>query len=421
MICFYPFHSLIIVILMAERILVLNVDIDNDLYRKAKISGPVIGRIDNLRSASKLALADPQDSDANSMFEAVRMFDELKKKGNSVAIATITGSESEGYVADAELIRQIEIVIERLKCDTCVLVTDGSSDARVVPLLKNRIKINSVDVVRIKQAEAFESTYFTVLEKLKEPHYARIIFGIPALLLLLFAASYYFNLGWELPVSLIGIYLVIKSLGLEESMIRSFKGFGFSIDRLSFIFYITAMIFFLIGLIVSYGNYQTFIAGRSGYFVAYSAAVEGFLIFLPISLILYLVGRVMDLEGRRLRYRAISQGIYVGYSVIAIALIYLTASWFIGQIYFWQYILFSFIVVLLGYMISLVTSTLKRKLIRRSKMKGKRVMNDIGAYIGKVTEVDLRSSAIFVKTEYGNTIKYDIDRITGFSDRVIIK
>ncbi len=355
------------------------------------------------------------------MFEAVRMFDELKKKGNSVAIATITGSESEGYVADAELIRQIEIVIERLKCDTCVLVTDGSSDARVVPLLKNRIKINSVDVVRIKQAEAFESTYFTVLEKLKEPHYARIIFGIPALLLLLFAASYYFNLGWELPVSLIGIYLVIKSLGLEESMIRSFKGFGFSIDRLSFIFYITAMIFFLIGLIVSYGNYQTFIAGRSGYFVAYSAAVEGFLIFLPISLILYLVGRVMDLEGRRLRYRAISQGIYVGYSVIAIALIYLTASWFIGQIYFWQYILFSFIVVLLGYMISLVTSTLKRKLIRRSKMKGKRVMNDIGAYIGKVTEVDLRSSAIFVKTEYGNTIKYDIDRITGFSDRVIIK
>lgn len=64
---------------MAERILVLNVDIDNDLYRKTKITGPVMGRIDNLRAASKLALADPQETDANAIFEAVRKYDELKK------------------------------------------------------------------------------------------------------------------------------------------------------------------------------------------------------------------------------------------------------------------------------------------------------------------------------------------------------
>ena len=94
------------------------------------------------------------------------------------------------------------MVIERLKSDACVLVTDGKSDARVVPLLKNRIKVNSVDMVRMKQAEQLENTYFTVLEKLKEPHYARIVFGIPAVLLLLFALSYYFKLGWELPVAL---------------------------------------------------------------------------------------------------------------------------------------------------------------------------------------------------------------------------
>ena len=113
---------------MAERLLVLAVDIDNDLYRKTKISGPVIGRNDNLKAAAKLALADPQDSDANAMFEAVRKYDELRSKGYSVNVATVTGAEKEGYVADIELVRQIELCLERLKSDACVLVTDGSSD-----------------------------------------------------------------------------------------------------------------------------------------------------------------------------------------------------------------------------------------------------------------------------------------------------
>jgi putative membrane protein len=178
---------------MADRILVLAVDIDNDLYRKTKITGPVIGRNDNLKAAAKLALADPEDSDANAMFEAVKKYDELRAKGYSVNVATVTGADKEGYVADIELVRQLELVLERLKSDTCVLVTDGSSDARVLPLLKNRIKVNSVDIVRVKQAPGIETAYFTILEKLKEPHYARIVFGIPAMLLLLFALSYDFN------------------------------------------------------------------------------------------------------------------------------------------------------------------------------------------------------------------------------------
>ncbi len=406
---------------MAERILVLNVDIDNDLYRKTKLSGPIVGRIENLHAASKLALADPQDSDSNAMFEAVRKYDELKKAGRSVAIATITGAEDEGYTADAELVRQIEMVIERLKCESCVLVTDGSSDARVVPLLKNRIKLNSIDIVRIKQAEALESTYFTVLEKLKEPHYARIVFGIPALVLLLFAVSYYFNLGWELPVLLISVYLVIKAFGLEESLLRSFKGFGFSIDRISFIFYTASIIFFIIALLVASANYTRFAPSENGYLVAYSAAAEGFMAIFLVCMVLYLVGRIIDLENRRLRYRAISQGVYIGYSIIALALLYLTASWFVGQIYFWQFLVFSAVAIVVGYMLSMFTTVLKRRAIRRAKMKDKRVMTDIGSYIGRVADVDPRRGIIFVKTNYGNVIRYEIDRITAVSDSIVIK
>ncbi len=407
---------------MAERVLVLAVDIDNDLYRKTKLTGPVMGRANNLKAAAKLALADPQDSDANTMFEAVRKYDEMRSKGYSVNVVTITGAEKEGYVADVELVRQIEMVLERMKVDSCILVTDGSSDARVIPLLKNRIRVNSVDIVRVKQAsQGFENTYFTILEKLKEPHYARIMFGIPAILLLLFAVSYYFNFGWQLPVAIIGIYLIMKGFGLEDALVNSFKGFGFSIDRLSFIFYVGSIIFFMISLIIGYAGYTQALASTNNGLVLGSQAIEGFLTLFPISLMLFLVGRLIDLENRRQRYRAISQGTYIGYTIVAIALLYLTSSWIIGQIYFWQFLVLSIGLLAGGYGISLFSAFLRKRALRRAKIKDKRVINDIGAYIGRITEVDSKRGLIFVKTDYGSVIKYDVDRITGVSDRVIIR
>lgn len=406
---------------MAERLLVLAVDADNDLYRKTRITGPVIGRQDNLKAAAKLALADPSDPDANTMFEAVKKFDELKKKGYAVQVATITGAEKEGFDADRELSRQIDIVIDRFKSDACVLVTDGKSDTRVVPLLKNRIKLNSVDILRIKQAEQLENTYFTVLEKLKEPHYARIVFGIPAVLFILFALSYYFNLGWELPVVLIGIYLVIKASGFEDSMSNSFRGLGFSIDRLSFVFYIGSLVFFIIGMIVGYGNYASLVGTTNNQLTLVSAAIQGFLIIFPVSMVLYLIGRVMDLENRHMRYRAITQGTYVGYALIVLSLLYITSSWFVGQIYFWQFIVYSIIAIAFGYGVSKFSASLRKSAIKRARLKEKNVINDIGAYIGKIKEVDSRHGMIFVKTDYGSIIKYDIDRITSVADRVMIR
>jgi len=399
----------------------LDVDADNDLYKKAKISGPVIGRSANLNAAAKLALADPQDSDANAMFEAVRKYDELRSKGYSVSVATITGAEKEGYVADRELSRQIESVVDRLKSDACVLVTDGMSDSRVVPLLKNRIKLNSVDLVRIKQAEQLENTYFTVLEKLKEPHYARIIFGIPAVLLLLFALSYYLKLGWEFPVALIGIYLILQGFGLMDALTESFRGLGFSVERLSFVFYIGAVLFFAISLILAYGSYASASSATSDGLVVGASFVEGFLILFPVCLVLYLAGRIIDLNNKRMRYRAITQGTYTAYAIIAVALMSLASAWIIGQLYFWQFLLFGAVGLAIGYGVSAFSTFLRVRTLKRAKIKDKNVINDIGAYIGKITKVDPRHGFIFVKTEYGSVLRYDVDRITGVADRVTIR
>ncbi len=401
----------------SERLLILAVDIDNDLHTKAKIAGPVIGRKANLVAASKLALADPQEADANTMFEAIRKYDEMKKEGYRAVVATVTGAENEGYAADRELARQIDMLIDRFKADACILVTDGASDMRVVPILKSRIKVNSVDIVRIRQAEQFENAYFAILEKLKEPHYARIVFGIPAILLILFSISYYLNLGWQLPVMLIGIYLIIKGVGVEESLLESVKRFGFSIERFSFVLYISAIAMLLIAIIVGYGSY----APKGNALSSFAVAFENFLVLFSISLIFYSIGRILDYEGKKMAFKAIKQGIYIGYGIVGISLLYISSAWIIGQIYFWQLLAYGFIAIACGYAVSLLSNYLRIIAIKKAKLSGKEVINDIGAYIGKIVSVQHKNGSITIKTDYGNMITYDVDRITGIADKVIIR
>ncbi|MDE1825450.1 MAG: DUF373 family protein [Candidatus Micrarchaeota archaeon] len=405
----------------SERLLILAIDIDNDLYRKTKISGPVMGRVQNLSAATQLMLADPEDTDGNTMFKAVKLYDDMKEDGYSVNIATITGTETEGYDADREIARQIELVLSSYKVDACVFVTDGASDNRVLPLIESRIKINSVRIVTVKQSEQLESTYFTVLEKLKEPHYARIVFGIPAILLLLFAVSYALGLGWQLPVGLIGVYLVMKGFGLEDTILSSFRGFGFSIERISFVFYMSSLIFLVASLLIAYGNYTSQIPLGSGPVTVAAYGIEGFLTLLPVVLILYLLGRIFDAKNSKYLFRNFKYGTYIGSSIILWVLLYALVAWIIGQIYFGQLLEFAMAAIIIGIGISTMTNMLRLKALRTRRMKDKLVVNELGALIGKVSGVDMKRSSLVINTSFGNPIRYSVDRIVDVSSKVVIK
>lgn len=406
----------------SERLLVLAIDIDNDLYRKTRISGPVMGRVQNLSAANQLILADPEDTDGNTMFQAVKTYDDLKKQGYSVNIATITGTETEGYDADREISRQLDLVLSSYKVDACVFITDGASDNRVLPLVESRTKINSVKIVTVKQAKELENTYFVILEKLKEPHYARIVFGIPAMLLLLFAISYSIGTGWQLPAALIGIYLVMKGFGLEDALIESFKGFGFSIERISFVFYLSAIIFFLASILIAYGNYANQISLGSGdVLVNLSYTVEGFLLLFPLMLILYLLGRIFDAKNSRYLFRNFKYGSYIGSTIIIWVLTYAFVAWVIGQIYFGQLLGFALGAIIIGIAITTSTNFLRLQALRTRRMKDKIVVNELGALIGKVSGIDMKRGSIMINTSFGNPIRYSVDRIVDVSNRVVIK
>ena len=201
------------------KILVLNVDRDNDLGRKAEIRSPIIGRDENIRSAERLALVDPEDSDVNSIFMAISIYDELKKDGKDVEVATICGDIPVGIKSDQKIADQLELVLKRTGADEVILVTDGSEDEYILPIIESRIKIRSVRRVTVKQSRAIEDTYYRIV-KLLEDEKIRKQFLLPIALVLIvwsiFALVNMTHAGFGAIILTLGAYLLIRAMKWEN-------------------------------------------------------------------------------------------------------------------------------------------------------------------------------------------------------------
>src|SRR5512136_2727689 len=176
-----------------KRVLILCVDRDADIETKAGVKTPIVGRTNNLDSAVSLALKDPEEADANTMFEAVRLTDRLqkdKKPDEIFEIATISGSELGGVSADRKLVDELNSVIDSFSASEVILVTDGFTDEAILPIVQSRVPVSSIRRVVIKHSESIEETaavftrYFRML--FDDPRYSRIALGIPGLLFLLY-------------------------------------------------------------------------------------------------------------------------------------------------------------------------------------------------------------------------------------------
>ncbi|MEM4891985.1 MAG: DUF373 family protein, partial [Pyrobaculum sp.] len=75
------------------RILVLYVDRDGDL-KSLGYDTPVVGRDEVLKLGIKFILSHPDDSDANAVFAAVKIFDKLAAEYGveNVNVAIVSGS-----------------------------------------------------------------------------------------------------------------------------------------------------------------------------------------------------------------------------------------------------------------------------------------------------------------------------------------
>ncbi len=209
-----------------KRILILCVDRDNDIGVKTEIPTPIIGREKNLEAASKLALSDPEESDANAIFGGVRAYDGLVKEsaGEEYQIATITGSEFGEIKADKQLRDQLLNVLKQFPADNVIFVTDGFSDEAVIPIVQSHIPILSIRRVVVKHSARLEESWMVlsryVARLVEDPYYARWALGAPGVLLIALAILWYFapNQVGIVTLTFAGILLVIKGFSIDKKV-----------------------------------------------------------------------------------------------------------------------------------------------------------------------------------------------------------
>ena len=242
-----------------EKILVLCVDRDNDIGKKAGLETPIIGRDSNLDAAQSLGVSDPTESDVNAIYKAVKIYDELNAD-KDVEIVTIAGDSQSKIKADEKISRELEKVQKELGVNKAVLVTDGMEDDRVLPVIESNIKIMSVNQAIVKQSKQLESSYFMIKDFFRDvsenEETSRVLFGIPAIALVIYAL--FGVAGWRLILGAVGAYLFVKGFSLEESVTGAYSELRTSLTsrRTSFFLYILAFIILLVGFGRSYNFIQ---------------------------------------------------------------------------------------------------------------------------------------------------------------------
>jgi len=283
-----------------EKIIVLSVDRDNDIGEKTGSSGPIIGKERVMKSAVKLGLADPEDSDFNALFQAIRLADEMKKQYNT-EVAVLTGDKNIGVNSDREVTRQLNHVLNKFKADYALLVTDGSQDEHVIPIIQSRVPILSINRVIVKQSERLESGYYKIKEFLEEtlekPKVARLIFGLPAIFFILYAL-FGFE-GWRIIIGIIGIYLFLKGFKLDDYILAGFSELRTSLTRRRFAFF-TYIVGIALAILATYWGYEAALTWMNiGIFELTSAFISGSVYFYFLAAAVAWIGRALSTGERR--------------------------------------------------------------------------------------------------------------------------
>ncbi|HIH21095.1 MAG: DUF373 family protein [Candidatus Diapherotrites archaeon] len=292
---------------MAEKtksVLVVCVDRDDDFGRKAGIEGPIIGKKANLNAAAKLALADPEDSDSNTVFAAVKKMQEAKKLYANVEVVTLTGAGKFGLESDKRINEQLDSVMEKFPADAFILVTDGAEDDQVLPILQSRAPVISKETLIIKQAKEIESAYYTIKEALRDPFLQKVVFGIPGLILLILIALP--TIGGQVVVGTLGGFLIIYGFGLFDRLASIVRIMAKSIktQRASFPFYIATLFVFAFGVIGAYTVFYSLPqATESDIIQAGLEAAVQFIFFTFLSAELFIIGRTIDLVHLKRAYK----------------------------------------------------------------------------------------------------------------------
>ncbi len=283
-------------------VLVLCIDRDNDLGRKAGVVSPVIGRSANIDAALKLATADPEDSDTNTIFGGIKVLDELVSSGKAAEIASLAGDVKVGLTSDSKLTSQLEDLIAQFEPAGVIVVSDGAEDEAILPIIQSRVKVNGVRRVLVKQSPNLESTYYLLKQVFTDPKISHTVFIPPALALLMFAIFnivHYPEGAWIAISGAVGLYLLFRGLGLDDSMDEAKVALREALyaGKIAFITYILSAMLVVIATIQGAASFWQYWHDPlwHGYFTLIMIFVNKSIWWYVAAAICVNLGKIMDL------------------------------------------------------------------------------------------------------------------------------
>jgi len=293
------------------KVLILSVDRDDDFGKKAGLNSPFIGREENANAVMALGLKDAEDSDVNTVMAALSIYDEMLKKGEDVEIATICGDVKVGYESDLVLTTQLENVLELVKPDRVILVSDGAEDEFIYPMVFSRVKVDSVRRVWVKQAPTVEGTYYIITKMMADDKMRKRIFTplglvlsvlglfniLPQLIKLIAqeaSIETVASMGWGMIALVLGLYMLFFAYRVAERVEQSIKNTGTAIRNGSQMipFVIVAALLFIAGMIFAADNAASM--REAGYFIQSFGVLSILLWMWPFSLFSYQMGKLVN-------------------------------------------------------------------------------------------------------------------------------
>ena len=207
----------------ANKLLVICIDRDNDVGDKAGIITPVVGRDACIEAAQRLALEDPEDADSNSIFAAIKTYEDLISKGYQVEVVTVAGVKDRGVQADEKILVETRKVLEKFSANGAVIVSDGEDDESVIPVIQNVLPVVSVQRVVMKVSRSVEYSYAVFGKYLKmlayDSKYSKFFLGVPGILLLIGGVATVFGYTAEIfavLVSILGGAFLIRAFDIDR-------------------------------------------------------------------------------------------------------------------------------------------------------------------------------------------------------------
>jgi putative membrane protein len=313
------------------KTLVLSVDRDDDIGYKANVESPCIGRAACLKAANTLALADPEDSDINAIFQAVKIFDELVAKGEAAEVAVIAGNHLHMLEGDRKIGTSLSDVVTQTQATTCILVSDGAEDEFVIPIIQSKIPVSSIRRVIVNQMPNLEGTYYILKKLLDDPKVSRIVLVPLGLAMLLYATAYlvgYPGTATIIVVGVIGCYLLVKGFGIDELVHNVLDALrtSFSRGRFSFVTYTTTILLVIVGFVMGFVTMLKFYSTEEtlGILIYLMTFIYGAIEWLILAGIIVSAGIIIDVYLNE--REQLGKVIVFPFFVIAIGLILYGAS-----------------------------------------------------------------------------------------------